>query len=178
MSIVPPPSSTASDHAPLVADGTATVVTAEQPAAVVRTAVSTRRWALDSILTGLIGGVLAVVGLVAVTRAGVDSPLSEPVTQVLGFDHTAGLGFIEIGIGALLLLAAAFASRGLAVFVGTVTIIGAVVGAIEADRFRDRLALEEAHAWWMVVVGALVVAVSLLVPRWSTRVSRVDTGVL
>jgi hypothetical protein len=135
-----------------------------------------QRFAFDSIIVGLVGLALTIVGLIAVTRGGFDGSMDEPVVDVLGFTHTTTLGLIEAAIGVCLLLCAAATTRSGAIFFGLVLGIAGVVGAVQADSFRRSLALESGHAWLMVFLAALVVLVSLLVPRMTTRTARVDVA--
>jgi hypothetical protein len=134
-----------------------------------------RRFAFDSFIVGLVGLALLITGLVAAIRAGFDGSMSEPVVKVLGFTHTTTLGLIEAGIGLCLLLAAAATSRGAAVFFGLVLGVGGVVGAVQTDSFRHDLALQSSLAWIAVVAAAVVVLVSLVVPRMTTRTARVES---
>ncbi len=138
------------------------------------TSAITRRWAFDSAICGAIGVVYAVVGLIALVRAGTDGPLSEPIVEVLGFGHTAVLGLIEIGAGIAFLLAAAMASRGAAIFFGTTVGIASFVGAIEADRFEQRLGIESSFAWCSLLMTLLVVVTALLVPRVDSQTTTYD----
>lgn len=128
---------------------------------------SSSRFAPDSIITGLIGLVMLVVGLIAVTRAGFDGPMSDPVTKVLGFTYTSTLGLIEIGFGLCLLLSAAARSRSGELFFGVVLGIAGFVGAIQTESFRKSLALEPGMGWLAVVAGGVIVAAALLLPRIS-----------
>ena len=103
----PPPSTE-----PVVVERVVPVV--ERPVAqpaVTEVSTRSRRFALDSFITGLVGVGLVIVGILAVTRAGTDGPMDEPVVKVFGYTHTATLGFIELGLGALLLVAAALRSH-------------------------------------------------------------------
>src|SRR4051794_36623403 len=52
------------------------------PAASVRTA-SGRRFAPDAIIAAVVGLALLLVGLIAITRAGLDGPMSDPVVSVI-----------------------------------------------------------------------------------------------
>jgi hypothetical protein len=136
---------------------------------------SGRRLAIDSVVVGLVGLALTIVGLLAITRGGFDGPLDQPVVEVLGFTHTTTLGLIEAGFGICLLLCAAATSRSGAAFFGTVLGIGAVVGAAQTDSFEKPLALESGLAVLVVIASIVVVAVSLLMPRMSTRTARVES---
>jgi hypothetical protein len=147
-----------------------------QPAAVHQTVATSygRRYAFDSVVVGLVGLAFLLVGLIAMTRAGFDGSMRDPVVEVLGFTHTATLGIIEAGIGLCLLLCAATMTRGGSVFFGLVLGVGAVVGAVQTESFTSSLALESGLAWLSVLAAVLVVLVSLLVPRMVTRTDRVE----
>ena len=134
------------------------------------------RFAPDAIIAALVGLVILVVGLIAVVRAGVDGPLSDPVVQVVGFTHTATLGFIEIVLGAALLLSGATSSRSGAVFFGALLGIGGFVGAVQTGSFQKSLALESSMAWLSVAAAVVVVLSALMMPRYarhSTTVERI-----
>ena len=137
-------------------------------------ATSARRYAFDSFVVGLIGVALTIVGLIAITRAGFDGSMDEPVVDVLGFTHTTTLGLIEAFFGLAFLICAATTSRGGAIFFGLVLGVAGVVGAVQTDSFEVSLALESGLAWVLVVAAAIVVLVSLLLPRLSTRTDRVE----
>jgi hypothetical protein len=81
-------------------------------AATERRVVTSRRVDPAAILAVIGGIALGVVGAAAMTRAGLSSPLDEPVVQVAGADHTAILGMIELGAGLLLLWAGLGRDRG------------------------------------------------------------------
>lgn len=148
-----------------------------QPAVIHRRAATSyvQRFAADSVIVGVVGVALMIVGLIAVTRAGVDGPMSQPVVKVFGFTHTATLGAIEAAVGVLLLICAAMTSRGGAIFFGVIFGVGAIVGAVQNVSFRRSLALQAGLAWLGVVAAAVVVLVSLLMPRIATRTSRVES---
>jgi hypothetical protein len=152
-------------------------VVVEQPSPIVHRRVASsygQRFAFDSVIVGIIGLALTIVGLIAVTRAGVDGPMSQPVVKVLGFTHTATLGALETGIGVCLLICAAITSRGGAAFFGVVLGVGAIVGAVQTNSFRHSLALQSGFAWLVVIAAAIIVIVSLVLPRMSTLTTRVD----
>jgi hypothetical protein len=138
------------------------------------TRATTRRWAFDSVICGIIGVAFAIVGLIAMSRAGMDAPLSDPAVEVLGFGHTALLGLIEVGVGVALLIAAAMASRGAAIFLGTVLGIASFVAAIEAERLDDRLGVESGFAWLSFIMAIVIVVTAMLVPRVTSRTTTFD----
>jgi hypothetical protein len=134
----------------------------------------TRRFAPDAVIAALVGLALLVTGLIAITRGGFDGPMSTPIVEVLGFTHTTTLGLIEAAIGVCLLIAGAASSRAGALFFGSVLGIGAFVGAVQEESFREPLALESGMAWLLVIAAAVVVVSALLMPRFITRSTRVQ----
>lgn len=149
------------------------VVATPIPAAQVRTQYASR-FTPDAIVGSAVGLILLVVGLLAVTRAGFDGPMSTPVREVLGFTHTTTLGLIEIGIGACLLISSAMVSRSGEIFFGGVLGIAGFVGAVQTESFTKALALESSMAWLAVAASVVTVLAALLLPR----VSRTATTVL
>jgi len=130
---------------------------------------SLQRYAIDSVIVGVVGLALTVIGLLAVTRAGVHGPMDEPVVKVIGFTHTATLGLIETAMGVVLLICAASTSRAASIFFGLVLGIGALVGALQTDSFNRSLALESGLAWLAVIAAVVVILASFLIPRVVTR---------
>jgi hypothetical protein len=136
------------------------------PAEQVRTSY-TARWAPDAIIAALIGLVLLVVGLIAITRGGFDGDLSDPVVNVVDFTHTTTLGLIEVGIGVFLLISGATRSRGGEMFFGSVLGVAGFVGAVQTSSFEKSLALESSMAWLAVIAGVVVVLSAMLMPRFA-----------
>lgn len=128
----------------------------------------------DTIITAIVGLALLVIGLIVVIRAGVDSPLSDPVIQVAGFAHTAVLGMIEVAFGLCLLASAAGRSRGGETFFGGLLAVAGFIGAVQAKSFSDDLALESSFAWLVFIAGAVVVIGALVLPRVARRSSLVQ----
>lgn len=154
---------------PAVVVPTRTVVQPVVPAGAVQTTSYTHRLVPDAVIAALVGLALVVIGLIAITRAGFDGPMSLPVVKVLGFTHTTALGLLEIAFGACLLICGVSLSRSGALFFGIGLGIAAFVGAVQAESFRRNLALESGYAWLLVVAAAVVVASALVMPRYSTR---------
>ncbi len=123
----------------------------------------------DAILTGTIGLAVLLVGLVAIVRAGLGGVLAEPVVRIFGFDHTATLGLIEVGIGLCLLVSASASSRAGEMFFGAVLGIGGFVGAVQSDSFDETLALEASMGWIAVIAGLVIVAAVLFLPRYDKQ---------
>lgn len=128
---------------------------------------SQSRFAPDAMVTGAIGLVLLLFGLIAIIRCGVGGAISEPVVQLFGFNHTAILGFIEAGIGLCLLASAGSAWRGGEFFFGAVLGIGGFVGAVQVDSFESSLALETSMGWLAAIAGIVIVVAASLLPRYG-----------
>ena len=130
-----------------------------------------RRWSWADAAVALIGAGLALVGILAMTRTGVNSSWFNPVDSVLDASHTQLLGAIEAAAGVLLVLAALGRSRILATLIGLAMAVGGAYAAIETAEVARELAIEDWWAWTMAGVGVLVVLLAV-VPRRG-RVERV-----
>jgi hypothetical protein len=138
----------------------------------VESEVHVEMWSWANAVVAVIGAGVALVGLIALARAGIDRTSYRPVVEVLDADHTAALGAAEVGAGLLFMLAGIARSRAAAAFLGLATaIIGGLV-AIETAEVRRELAIEAWWAWGLAGVGLLVAVVALVPPRRS-RVERV-----
>ena len=133
-------------------------------------------FAPDAIVAAVVGLGVLLMGLIVVIRAGLSGPIAEPVVQVLGFDHTATLGLIEIGIGLLLLASAAMSSKSGEIFFGALLGIAGLVAAIEADSFDKSLAVESSMGWIAGALGLVTVATALIVPRFSKKSTEFSQG--
>ncbi len=142
---------------------------------VVRRTTVRRRVEADAVLAGAAGIVLLVVGLLALVRAGTDGSWDTPVVEVAGFTHTALLGVIEIGAGVALLLAGVSRSRSASALWGVALGIAGFIGGVQAESFRDSLALESSMGWWALGIGAVVALAALALPRRTHTASVVDT---
>jgi hypothetical protein len=138
------------------------------PASTVRST-SVRSIAPDAVIASIAGLALTIVGLLAITRGGLDGPLDQPVVQVVGFSHTTLLGMIETVLGVGLLISGASRSRGATLFFGVLIGIGAFVGAVQTKSFVEPLALERNYCWLLLAGAAIVVLTALLIPRASRR---------
>lgn len=136
---------------------------------------SRTRFEPDALVAGAAGLVLAVTGLIVLIRAGLTSPLSSPVVEVAGFTHTATLGIIEAGAGLAFLLSAASRSRGAATLFGVGLGVAGFVGAVQNDSFTTSLALETSLAWLLMLLGIVVAAAALALPRFAMRTATTDT---
>jgi hypothetical protein len=136
------------------------------------------RWSLGSVLVLLAGATLAVLGMVAAARTGINETWYRPVERVAGLRHTPLLAAVEAGVGALLVIAGLTGRQGLAALVCIAGAIAAGVAAIEAERVAEELALQR---WWAIAlaaVGAGLAVVSMMpwphfVERHYTRAARI-----
>lgn len=164
---------------PLIASSVAAtpafVPAAVTPASTIRST-STRSFAPDAVVASIAGLALTIVGLLAITRGGLDGPIEQPVVQVVGFSHTTLLGMIETVLGICLLISGASRSRSAALFFGVVIGIGAFVGAVQTSSFVEPLALERNYCWLLLAGAAIVVLTALLIPRASRRSNVVTVG--
>jgi hypothetical protein len=128
------------------------------------------RWGLGSAVVLLAGAALAVLGVVAAGRTGIDDTWYRPVAAVAGLRHTALLAGLEVGVGVLLVIAGLAGARGGAALVCITGAMAAGVAAIEPELVADELALER---WWAVALAAAGagLAVVSMVP-WPHFVER------
>jgi hypothetical protein len=128
------------------------------------------------ILAGILGVVVAIIGIIAMSRAGLDGSLNKPVVDVAGTDQSAMLGIAEFAAGLLLVLGAlSYAARALIAFVGVVMVVGGVVlGAAGATILED-VGTSQGTGWAIMVGGIIaIVAASLgVIIRTRRRVEQV-----
>src|SRR5262245_37826295 len=141
---------------------------------VVDNSVRTRRsyFVTPAQVVSAIGGVLLLAfGIFAIARAGLSSPLSDPQVQVLGLQHTAAIGLIELAAGAVLILCALSpAARALSALVGIALLVAGIVILAGSDQLISDLHSEQALGWLGIIVGGAVLLSALVVPRRRTVV--------
>ena len=138
--------------------------------------VRTRSFSVGQLLTLLIGAALVVLGVFALIETGIDTPLDQPVEQVMGYDHTPLLGIIEVGAGALLILFSLRpGGRWFAAVLGLALVLGGLLVLAEIDWTVDNLGAESSYAWIPIVAGLAVLLSSLLTPRRHQRMTGVPT---
>lgn len=126
-------------------------------------------WDVASILAVLAGGALAVVGIVAVIRTGLDETWFRPRTEVLDANHTPLLGALEIGAGALLLLLGLAGSRVLVALAGIAGALVCTAAAVEPEPLGRELAIEPWWAWALAAAGVALTLAALYEPRAHAR---------
>lgn len=132
-----------------------------------------QRWDIGSLLAVASGVVLIVIGAVALVRTGVDTSWYDPVVRVAGIDHTALLGAVEVGVGALLVLAGLAGARTFAALVALVAGVGATLVAIEPDLVDRELALERGWAI-ALAAGGILLALVLVMARGRNVERRIE----
>jgi hypothetical protein len=116
-----------------------------------------------------VAAVLLLMGAITLARAGLDGDMAVPVVSVLGFTHTAWLGFLELAFGLLLLLGGLSpAVRDLGLAMGIVTLLAGILIVIEPSAPPAELAIERSYGWLLIVLGA-VAAVGGLLPGGRVR---------
>lgn len=147
----------------------------DTPVGATRATTESRRFSPGQVVSGGLGALLTVMGIVAVTRAGIDSTLNQPVTDFLGITHSSYVGLFEIFCGLVLLLGATGPTyRGATGFAGALLIVGGVVVAAGNLRILLEVGAERATGWMAVVFGAVAIAAAMLpsVSRSSRVVER------
>jgi hypothetical protein len=115
------------------------------------------------VVGGVVGLLLAVVGVVAIARAGIDSSLDRPVVDVFGMQQSAIVGLAEFGVGLLVILGAASeATRSLMGVMGVLALVGGVLGAAASASVQADLGMRSGSGWFLAVCGAIVLASSLV----------------
>jgi hypothetical protein len=126
------------------------------------TKVATSRLVLSpgQVIAGVLGLVIAVIGIMAVSRGGIDSSMNVPMVRTAGLDQSAMLGAIELGLGLLLILGALnYAARSLIVGIGVVMVLGGVfLGAASSTLLAD---VGTVHGTgWAIMVGGIIAIVA------------------
>ncbi|MEX2622300.1 MAG: hypothetical protein WD651_01075 [Acidimicrobiia bacterium] len=125
------------------------------------------------IVAGLIGLTLVIIGGVALARVGLDN-LTADTTTVLGLDHTALMGLIDVIAGLFFLGAAASSGvRGTLIGLSMAAIgFGAIV-AIEPGAFDSSLGGGRELGVFYLIIGAVGLLSAWAFP--TTVVDRVAT---
>jgi len=121
-------------------------------------------------IIGLIAGIgFIVLGVVSVIRTGFDTgDIYRPHEVVWNFPHSPLLAVIEIGFGALLVIASVVpgGARGLLAFLGAVSLAFGIVVLVEQtpNRLNDWLGVTRRSGLLYTIVGAVVLISALLSP--------------
>jgi len=134
-----------------------------------------QRFNAPGVVCAVAGAAILILGLVALARADLDGSFNEPVFQVAGFDHTQLLAFIEVVLGALLLIAGMNSSLSGMRVLGAFTVIAAVVALIEPGVLGGDLEIEGAHAAIFLLLGAATLIAAAVLPTIERQRRTVST---
>lgn len=136
--------------------------TEAEPEVVEETDVSSYRWTPASILIAFAGAALAVVGLVGLNRAEVNSTWYRPVVEVANIDHTPLLAAIEVGVGVVVAITALAGARTITALVLATTAVAALVVAIDPQEVTRELAIERSWAIALAIAAAALAVLSVM----------------
>ncbi len=135
----------------------------ESPAGAASAVTRSRRFSPGQFIGGAAGIVLVVVGIIAVTRTGIDSSLNRPITDIGGLSQSALAGLVEIGAGLIIVLSAAsIAYRGVMGTFGALLVVAGIITAAASFKMSLDLGADHATGWFVAILGAVAVVGSLL----------------
>ncbi len=134
-----------------------------------------QRFSMAGIVSAFAGAAILIIGLVALARGDFDSTVNEPVFEVAGFNHTQLLSMIEIGLGALLLIAGMANSMAGMRVLGGAAVIGSIVALVEPNALGGELQIESGHAWLILLLGAATLIAAAALPTIERQSRRVST---
>jgi len=139
------------------------VVEADDIRSETRTATSRVVVSPGQVIAGVLGLIVAIIGVITVARAGIDSSMNDPVVRAAGFNQSALLGAIEVGLGLLLILGAlSYAARGLIIGVGVIMVLGGVfIGAASSEILHD-IGTVHSTGWAIMVAGIIAIVAGSL----------------
>lgn len=122
------------------------------------------------VIAGILGLVIAVIGIMAVARGGIDSSMNEPMVKTVGLDQSAMLGAAELGLGLLLILGALnYAARGLIIGIGVVMVLGGVFIGAAGNDILHNLGTVHGTGWVIMVAGIIAIVAGSLGRMIRTR---------
>jgi uncharacterized membrane protein len=128
------------------------------------------------IAASVLGGVLLVIGIVALARTGVPAEALTEATAAVGpFTRTPLMAIIEIALGLIIVVASAAGEKGSLLGVGVVSLVFGIVWLIEPGAFGELLGVGRSSAALYLLVGLVVVVAGILATPGRTVVrERVD----
>jgi hypothetical protein len=141
-----------------------------------RTTTGGRTWSPAQIVAGAIGLFLLVLGAVAILRGGFDS-LTGTTVDVLGFEHTTLMGFVDVLVAAVFLAAAAstMSVRGTLTFLGLLSLGFGLVMVIEPDRLSEWFGGGTSLGALYIVIGLVSLLAGWISPTIVQRRTTVQT---
>jgi uncharacterized membrane protein HdeD (DUF308 family) len=147
------------------------------------TAVQHQTWSPAQAVALILGVVFLVLGGVALARTGINlNDVSGTHVKVAGSTQTQLMAYIELGFGALLVLAGAIpgAGRGLMSFCGVLALVFGIIVVAQPSSFTHSLGIGKGYGIFLIIVGAALLITSVMAPiywsrGWSQRGSGVDT---
>ncbi|MGE0879354.1 MAG: hypothetical protein AB7L13_17000 [Acidimicrobiia bacterium] len=139
-------------------------VETDQPAVVERDPYPSAMVVTPAQIMSAIGGLMFIAfGIFAVARAGLSGPLSDPAVNVLGLQHTAAIGLIEVGVGTVLLLCATSpATRMLSSLIGIALAVVGLLLLAGYDRLLSELNTESSFGWLPLGAGIVLFLATLM----------------
>jgi hypothetical protein len=131
----------------------------------------------------ILGVVFLVLGGVALARTGINfNDVTGTHVRVAGSTQTQLMAYIELGFGALLILAGAIpgAGRGLMSFCGVLALVFGIIVMAQPSSFAHSLGIGKGYSTFLIVVGAVLLLTSVIAPTfwsrgWSQRGSGMGT---
>ena len=121
------------------------------------------------VLTGAVGAILFVLGLIAVFRVDFGAGMFETSGAVADFGFSPALAIAAILLGGATMAAALAAQdRGTAAVVGLLTVAVGIAALILEGEIPETVGVDRRSALLFVVLGAAIFVLSLI-PWWSGR---------
>jgi hypothetical protein len=132
------------------------------------------------VISFLAGLALAVVGVTAIVRGGIDSSLNVPLVDAFGMTQSALVGIIEL-VGGLVLIAcsASEAARPVIGLVGVLAIAAGVAAVAASSDIQANVGFAGNRTGWFVAVCGVFALLGALLPSVMTHrheVRDVDAG--
>jgi hypothetical protein len=114
----------------------------------------------------VIGALFTLLGAVTLARTGLSGSFIEPHVTVIGLDHTALLGAIELAFGLLMVMAGAVpgAGRGTMTLLGGLALGFGIVILIEPTAFHRTLGVHAGNGWLYVLTGIVSLVAAMAAP--------------
>jgi uncharacterized membrane protein HdeD (DUF308 family) len=147
------------------------------------TAVQHQPWSPAQLVALVFGVVFLVLGGVALARTGINfNDVTGTHVRVAGSTQTQLMAYIELGFGALLILAGAIpgAGRGLMSFCGVLALVFGIIVMAQPSSFAHSLGIANGYGVFLVIIGAVLLITSIVAPiywsrGWSQRRSGMGT---